>query len=69
MHGKIVGSYLVIQADTMEQVWDSLKKDIFYSSGEVVSGLYQVSPERRVDADDMTIPGVYVYSGIMRGSR
>ena len=32
-----MGSYIVLQADTVEQVWDSLKKDVFYASGEVVS--------------------------------
>ncbi|PIL32844.1 hypothetical protein GSI_04961 [Ganoderma sinense ZZ0214-1] len=32
---KVRGSYLIIQADTAEHVWDSLKKDAFYSSGEV----------------------------------
>ena len=37
VHTKIVGSYMVFQADTPEQVWDSLKKDAFYASGEVVS--------------------------------
>ncbi|KAM5545107.1 hypothetical protein V8D89_001218 [Ganoderma adspersum] len=33
--GRMVGSYFIFQADTTEQVWDSLRKDTFYASGEV----------------------------------
>ncbi|KAI0753510.1 hypothetical protein C8Q80DRAFT_1095962 [Daedaleopsis nitida] len=33
--GKITGSFLVVQAETMETAWETLKKDAFYTSGEV----------------------------------
>ncbi|EJF57247.1 hypothetical protein DICSQDRAFT_183295 [Dichomitus squalens LYAD-421 SS1] len=35
VHDNLAGSYLVVQADTIEQAWDALKKDVYYSSGEV----------------------------------
>ncbi|EIW53946.1 uncharacterized protein TRAVEDRAFT_51684 [Trametes versicolor FP-101664 SS1] len=32
---KIVGSFIVVKAESIDVVWDTLKKDIFYTSGEV----------------------------------
>ncbi|KAL1945227.1 hypothetical protein VTO73DRAFT_2078 [Trametes versicolor] len=31
----IVGSFIIIQAESMEAVWEILNKEIFYTSGEV----------------------------------
>ncbi len=36
---KVEGSFLLIQADTAEQAWETLKKDVFWTSGEVVRQL------------------------------
>lgn len=33
---KVVGSFGVFEVDSVEAVWDIIKKDIFYTSGEVV---------------------------------
>ncbi|KAI0705317.1 hypothetical protein C8T65DRAFT_577662 [Cerioporus squamosus] len=33
---KVSGSFLVIQADTAEQAWETFKKDVFWTSGEVL---------------------------------
>ncbi|TFK84860.1 hypothetical protein K466DRAFT_601683 [Polyporus arcularius HHB13444] len=33
---KVEGSFLLIQADTAEQAWETLKKDVFWTSGEVL---------------------------------
>ena len=33
---KVTGSFVVVRADTAESVWEYLKKDPFYTSGEVV---------------------------------
>ncbi len=33
---KISGSFFIVQADTAEQAWETLKKDPFWHSGEVV---------------------------------
>ncbi|RDX47480.1 hypothetical protein K466DRAFT_210106 [Polyporus arcularius HHB13444] len=32
---KISGSFFIVQADTAEQAWETLKKDPFWHSGEV----------------------------------
>lgn len=32
----IIGSFIIIQAESIEAVWEMLKKEIFYTSGEVV---------------------------------
>ncbi|KAM5545108.1 hypothetical protein V8D89_001219, partial [Ganoderma adspersum] len=60
VHGKIVGSYIVFQADTAEQVWDSLKKDVFYASGEVVGARATSFRGWQQGADSVIVPGVYV---------
>ena len=52
----MVGSYYIFQADTAEQVWESLRKDAFYASGEVVSARATSSE----GADDLTVPDICV---------
>lgn len=32
----IVGSFIIIQAESLKAVWEILNKEIFYTSGEVV---------------------------------
>ncbi|KAI0741861.1 hypothetical protein C8Q80DRAFT_1196684 [Daedaleopsis nitida] len=33
----VTGSFIVLRANNVEQIWDVLKSDSFYVSGEVVS--------------------------------
>ena len=53
---KMVGSYYIFQADTADQVWDSLKRDSFYASGEVVSARATTSE----GVDDLNIPDICI---------
>ncbi|KAI0827645.1 hypothetical protein BC628DRAFT_145746 [Trametes gibbosa] len=32
---RIIGSWIVVQAVSVDAVWETIKKDIFYTSGEV----------------------------------
>ncbi|RPD58153.1 hypothetical protein L226DRAFT_537289 [Lentinus tigrinus ALCF2SS1-7] len=45
---KASGSYVIVQADTVEQAWATLKEDVFWTSGEVW------------DHDKLTVTPVYV---------
>lgn len=40
----IVGSFIVIQAKSIEAVWELLHKEIFYTSGEVVCSVTYCYP-------------------------
>ncbi|KAH9856785.1 hypothetical protein C2E23DRAFT_721954 [Lenzites betulinus] len=31
----IIGSFIIVQATSIDAVWETIKKDIFYTSGEV----------------------------------
>lgn len=33
---KMNGSFIIVQAESIDAVWALIKKDIFYTSGEVV---------------------------------
>ncbi|KAI0365934.1 hypothetical protein BV20DRAFT_953296 [Pilatotrama ljubarskyi] len=53
---KLVGSFMVVQADRIETVWDLLKKDAYYTSGEVwdhnkifVTPAYIATPEAKFE--------------------
>ena len=35
-HGDQVGSFLVVEAESADEVWERLEEDAFYTSGEVV---------------------------------
>lgn len=48
---KIVGSFIVVKAESIDVVWDTIKKDIFYTSGEVVRGDISWLPRRRERED------------------
>ncbi|TFK84856.1 hypothetical protein K466DRAFT_495826 [Polyporus arcularius HHB13444] len=45
---KISGSFILVQADTAEQAWETLRKDAFWESGEVW------------DREKVTVTPVYV---------
>ncbi|RDX54422.1 hypothetical protein OH76DRAFT_1397713 [Lentinus brumalis] len=45
---KILGTFLLVQADTVEQAWERLKGDTFWTSGEVW------------DREKVTVTPVYV---------
>ncbi|KAI0740619.1 hypothetical protein C8Q76DRAFT_198115 [Earliella scabrosa] len=32
---KLVGSVIIVKAESVDHVWETLKKDVFYTSGEV----------------------------------
>ena len=34
---KVDGTFIVVRGESVEDVWEKLKKDVFYTSGEVVS--------------------------------
>ena len=34
---KVDGTFIVVRGESVEDVWEKLKKDVFYASGEVVS--------------------------------
>lgn len=36
----IIGSFLIVQATSIDAVWETIKKDIFYTSGEVVRAIW-----------------------------
>lgn len=40
----IVGSFIIIQAESIEAVWEILNKEIFYTSGEVVCSVFYRHP-------------------------
>ncbi|KAI0800383.1 hypothetical protein C8Q74DRAFT_1323925 [Fomes fomentarius] len=35
VHSKIAGSVCIVKVNDAEEVWETLKKDVFYTSGEV----------------------------------
>ncbi len=45
----IVGSFIIVQAESIEAVWEILHKEIFYVSGEVVC---EVLPRFRTEVAD-----------------
>ncbi|KAI0667071.1 hypothetical protein C8Q78DRAFT_982909 [Trametes maxima] len=53
---KLAGSFVVVQAETEEQVWEALKKDVYYTSGKVwdherlaVTPVFIPRPEAKFD--------------------
>lgn len=38
---KMTGSFIIAQAESIDAIWALIKKDIFYTSGEVVRGIPQ----------------------------
>ncbi|KAI0644891.1 hypothetical protein C8Q79DRAFT_912402 [Trametes meyenii] len=53
---KLTGSFVIVQAETEEQVWEAFKKDIYYTSGKVwdhekltVAPVFIPMPEAKFD--------------------
>ncbi len=54
---KVEGSFLLIQADTAEQAWETLKKDVFWTSGEVVRQLPAITCEAELIGEHDRVVG------------